>query len=265
MPLESLAGRHFLVLGGSDGMGYATAAYLLKAGGIVTICGRSEDKLKAAHARMLSETGADKASLRSTRVDARDTASVDAATALAADGAGEIDGVFVTAGGSGMSNVADHTTAFVAEEWANNMFPVVNAITTAVPRMKRKGGSIVALSSVAAIQSLQGLAGYNAAKAGLEQYVRTAADELGQHKIRVNAVRPGLTKTGVIGDEIESPVYKARFTKHTPLGFYGLPEDFGPMVSMLLSADSSWITGQIFSIDGGLSLRGYGGDGLATE
>ncbi|RYD86978.1 MAG: SDR family NAD(P)-dependent oxidoreductase, partial [Sphingomonadales bacterium] len=110
MPLESLAGHHFLVLGGSDGMGYATAAYLLKAGGIVTIGGRSEDKLKAAHARMLSETAAHKASLRSTRVDARDTASVDAATALAADGAGEIDGVFVTAGGSGMSNVADHTT-----------------------------------------------------------------------------------------------------------------------------------------------------------
>lgn len=59
MPLESLQGRHFLVLGGSDGMGYATASYLLAAGGIVTICGRSEKKLEAAHERMLSESGAD--------------------------------------------------------------------------------------------------------------------------------------------------------------------------------------------------------------
>jgi len=59
VPLESLQGRHFLVLGGSDGMGYATASYLLAAGGIVTICGRSEKKLEAAHERMLSESGAD--------------------------------------------------------------------------------------------------------------------------------------------------------------------------------------------------------------
>ena len=264
MPIDSIRGRHFLVLGGSDGMGYATASYLLAAGGIVTICGRSENKLAAAHERMLGETGADAAKLRSTPLDACDTASVVAATKLALDPAGELDGVFVTAGGSGVSMVVDHTTDFVAREWANNMFPVVNAITAAVPHMQRKGGSIVALSSVAAIRTLQGLAGYNAAKAGLEQYVATAADELGQYKIRVNSVRPGLTRTGVIGDEIENPVYKARFTKHTPLGFYGVPEDFGPMVSMLLSPESSWITGQTFSIDGGLSLRGYGGDGLAT-
>jgi NAD(P)-dependent dehydrogenase (short-subunit alcohol dehydrogenase family) len=265
MPIDSIQGRHFLVLGGSDGMGYATAAYLLKAGGIVTICGRSEAKLRAAHERLLGETGAKAAMLRSIPVDARDTASVEAATRFALDDVDELDGVFVTAGGSGLSMVVDHTTDFIAQEWANNMFPVVNAITAAVPRMKRKGGSIVALSSVAAIRTLQGLAGYNAAKAGLEQYVATAADELGQYKIRVNAVRPGLTRTGVIGDEIDDPVYKARFTKHTPLGYYGVPDDFGPMVSMLLSPESSWITGQIFSIDGGLSLRGYGGDGLTTD
>jgi NAD(P)-dependent dehydrogenase (short-subunit alcohol dehydrogenase family) len=264
MPIDSIQGRHFLVLGGSDGMGYATAAYLFKAGGIVTICGRSETKLKGAEERLLGEAGADAARLRSTALDAGDTEAVKAATRLALDSAGELDGVFVTAGGSGMAMVVDHTTDFIAKEWANNMFPVVNAITAAVPHMKRKGGSIVALSSVAAVRTLQGLAGYNAAKAGLEQYVATAADELGQYKIRVNAVRPGLTRTGVIGDEIDNPVYKARFTKHTPLGYYGIPEDFGPMVSMLLSPESSWITGQTFAIDGGLSLRGYGGDGLTT-
>jgi NAD(P)-dependent dehydrogenase (short-subunit alcohol dehydrogenase family) len=246
-------------------MGYATAAYLLKAGAVVTICGRTGKKLEAAHERLLGETGADAANLRSTAIDACDTSAVAAATKLALDPAGELDGVFVTAGGSGMSMVVDHTTDFIAREWANNMFPVVNAITAAVPHMKRKGGSIVALSSVSANRTLQGLAGYNAAKAGLEQYVATAADELGQYKIRVNSVRPGLTRTGVIGDEIEDPVYKARFTKHTPLGYYGVPEDFGPMVSMLLSPESSWITGQTFSIDGGLSLRGYGGEGLTTD
>jgi NAD(P)-dependent dehydrogenase (short-subunit alcohol dehydrogenase family) len=265
MPIDSLQGRHILILGGSDGMGYATAAYLLKAGAVVTICGRSEKKLNGAHERLLSETGADASRLRSTSLDACDTASVAAATKLALDGDGELDGVFVTAGGSGMAMVVDHTTEFLAKEWAGNLFPVMNAIVTAVPHMKRKGGSIVALSSVAAIRTLQGLAGYNAAKAGLEQYVATAADELGQYRIRVNSVRPGLTRTGVIGDEIDDPVYKARFEKHTPLGYYGVPEDFGPMVSMLLSPESSWITGQTFSIDGGLSLRGYGGDGLTTD
>jgi NAD(P)-dependent dehydrogenase (short-subunit alcohol dehydrogenase family) len=262
MPLDSLKGRHVAILGGSDGIGYATAAYLLRSGAIVTICGRTEGKLAAARERMLSETEVPADHLRSAPVDARDFASVDEVVALAANADGQLDGIFVVAGGSGYSPVEEHTTDFVAEEWANNLFPLTNAIRAAVPRMKAQGGSIVGLSSVAAIQTLQGLAAYNAAKAGLEQYVRTAADELGQYRIRVNAVRPGFTNTGATAENVKDEDFLKRFRKITPLGVYGEPEDFGPIVSLLLIAETRWITGQIFSIDGGLSLRGYGGPAM---
>src|SRR5262245_62158292 len=99
MPLESLAGRHFLILGGSDGMGYAVAEYLLRSDAVVTICARNADKLESARRQMLAETGADLARLRASSVDARDPASVDQAFALAADGDGQVNGVFIVAGG----------------------------------------------------------------------------------------------------------------------------------------------------------------------
>lgn len=260
MQANSFEGRHFLALGASDGIGYAVASRLLRSKAIVTICGRSPEKLEAARKRAIAETGASHDRLRTMALDAADPAAVDAAAHLAADEAGDMAGIFVTAGGAEYANVLDNRPDTVASQWAANVFPVVNAINAGAARMGRAGGSIVAVSSVAAVQSLPGMSSYGAAKAGLEQYVRTAADELGKLKIRVNAVRPGLTKTGVTGPEIDDPKYIERFTRHTPLGYYGIPDDFAPMVSLLLSSDTSWITGQIFSIDGGLSLRGYGGE-----
>lgn len=258
MQLDSLVGRHHLVLGASDGMGYAVASELLQSGSIVTICARTAAKLESARQRMLADTGADPDFLRSVAVDARDPMAVEKAIAHAAGGSGRIDGVFVVAGGSLDTPILENTPERVAEEYALNMFPVVNAINAAVPRMKG-GGSIVCLSSASAVQPLQGLSGYNAAKAAVEQYVRTAADELGHLNIRVNAIRPGLTKNSYNAGMLADVNFMERFSKRTPLGSHGLPEDFGPMVALLLSENARWITGQIFAIDGGLTLRGFGG------
>src|SRR4051812_45291049 len=97
MPLESLAGRHFLILGASDGMGYAVAEYLLRSGSIVTICARNAEKLEMARRQMLADSGAGSERLRARPVDARDTASVDEAFALAADAGGTVNGVFIVA------------------------------------------------------------------------------------------------------------------------------------------------------------------------
>jgi NAD(P)-dependent dehydrogenase (short-subunit alcohol dehydrogenase family) len=259
MPLDSLQGRHILVLGGSDGMGYATSSYLLRSKANVTICARTASKLEAAHHRLLGETGAAPDQLRSMALDARDAAAVDKSVALAANTSGELDGVFVVAGGANFIAVDRHTPESIAEEWAMNMFPLVNAVTSAVPRMKRAGGSIVALSSGASVRTYPGLSAYGAAKAGLDHYVRVAADELGRHKIRVNAVQPGLTKNGSNAAMLQDTAYTSTFDALTPLGPYGQPEDFAPMVSLLLSEETSWITGQVFAIDGGMTLRAYGG------
>ena len=167
--------------------------------------------------------------------------------------------MFVTAGDATYRSVLDNRIETVQQEYADNMYPLVNAIAVAAPRMMREGGSIVVVSSVAAILSSLGISAYGAAKAALEQYVRFAADELGAHGIRVNAVRPGLTKNGRDSQNLSDENYLRHFRAITPLGAYGLPEDFAPMVSLLLSGETRWITGQVFSIDGGFSLRGHGG------
>lgn len=259
MPLESLAGRHFLILGGSSGMGYATAAHLLRSKSVVTIGARNGERLAAAHDRLLKETGAESSRLRSKPVDAREPAAVEAAVAHAAGPSGELDGVFIIAGGGGFSPVLETTGPFAADLFATNVFPIINTIRSAFPRMKAAGGSIVAMSSAAAAMSYPKLAAYGASKAALEHYVRVAADELGQYKIRVNAVRSGFTRSAGAESLIQDEAYVRRFAEITPLGPYAQPEEFGPMVALLLSSDASWITGQVFSIDGGLTLRGYGG------
>jgi NAD(P)-dependent dehydrogenase (short-subunit alcohol dehydrogenase family) len=260
MVIESLKNRHFLVLGGSSGMGLAVATYLARARAVVTICGRDQARLEAAHQQLLSETGAEQSHIRSKAGDGRDAAAVDAAIAHAADASGRLDGVFVVAGGGGFCPVTEVTLEMAAEEYALNVFPLINTINSAVPRMKKAGGAIVALSSTAAVLSYPKTSYYGAAKAGLEHYARVAADELGEHKIRVNVVRSGFTKSGATAPFVDDEQFIRGFQRATPLGeYYGLPEDFGPMVSLLLSPDTRWITGQVFAIDGGLTLRGYGG------
>jgi NAD(P)-dependent dehydrogenase (short-subunit alcohol dehydrogenase family) len=259
MPLDSIEDRHFLILGASSGMGYASAAYLLRAKGIVTICGRNPEKLAKAHETMLEECGAAPDRLRSIVSDATQPDAVEEAFALAARPDGTLDGVFVVAGAGAFGAVQDATPELVLEQTTINLVPLVNAIRSAFPRMKDRGGSILAMSSAAAQCSYPMLSAYGAAKAALDHYVRTAADELGQYGIRVNAVRSGFTNTAVNEELMTDEHYIGEFRKITPLGPYAEPEQFGPISSLLLSPESSWITGAIVNVDGGLTLRGYGG------
>jgi NAD(P)-dependent dehydrogenase (short-subunit alcohol dehydrogenase family) len=240
-------------------MGYGVADYLLRSGAVVTISARTAPKLEAAGQRLLSETGAARDHLRVIAGDAQEPASVEKSVAHAVNGSGALDGVFIVAGGGTFGAVTKNTPQSMADEWAANLFPLVNAIASAVPRMKAAGGSIVALSSGAGVRTYPGLSAYGACKAGLDHYVRVAADELGQHKIRVNAVQPGLTRNGRNAEMLANKEYISTFDALTPLGPYGQPEDFGPIVSMLLSSESSWITGQVFAVDGGMTLRAYAG------
>ena len=165
----------------------------------------------------------------------------------------------VVAGAGAFMAVEEAGPELIHEQISINLVPLVNAIRSAFPRMKEKGGSILAMSSAAALCSYPMLGAYGAAKAAVDHYVRVAADELGKYKIRVNAVRSGFTNTPVNGDLMTDEHYIGEFNKITPLGPYGEPEEFGPVASLLLSPDSSWITGAIVPVDGGLTLRGYGG------
>jgi NAD(P)-dependent dehydrogenase (short-subunit alcohol dehydrogenase family) len=99
------------------------------------------------------------------------------------------------------------------------------------------------------------LAAYHVAKAALEALVRAAAEELGQAGIRVNAVRPGMTRSSATGPMFAQPATLAPFLAEYPLGRLGEPEDIAGAVRFLAGPESGWMTGQCFAVDGGNELR----------
>jgi 3-oxoacyl-[acyl-carrier protein] reductase len=120
--------------------------------------------------------------------------------------------------------------------------------------MAKRTGSIVNMSSVAAQHSNKGQANYAAAKAGVEALTRTLAAEMASRKVRVNAVAPGFIET-----DMTTAVRNAAGEKilaAIPLKRYGKVEDIAAAVTFLASDDSSYITGQVLTVDGGLSLGG---------
>ena len=119
-----------------------------------------------------------------------------------------------------------------------------------VPHMIRQGGGVILnASSVVGLYGNFGQTNYVATKSGIIGMTRVWARELGRHKIRVNAVAPGFVATALV-KKMPEKVLEAMVAK-TPLGRIGEPEDIGYAYVWLASAQANWITGAIFSVDGG--------------
>ena len=132
------------------------------------------------------------------------------------------------------------------------------ALTRAAGRhMKSTGGSVVLMSSCAATMGLPHHEAIAAAKAGVEGLMRAAAATYAGAGIRFNAVAPGLVATPMARRITDNEgALKASVAMH-PLGRIGQPEEVARAIAFLLSADNSWITGQVLGVDGGLAtLRG---------
>lgn len=113
----------------------------------------------------------------------------------------------------------------------------------------------MAISSIAGVLTHRHLGAYSVSKAALEMLVRNAADELGQFGVRVNAVRPGLVPTDASGPLVADEVTLADFLVQMPLGRTGKAQEVAEAVRFLAGDESSWVTGQIFAVDGGHTLR----------
>lgn len=139
-----------------------------------------------------------------------------------------------------------------------NVRPVYLALKYAGRAMVRAGGgSFVAVSSTAATFSSRYLASYAAGKAAVDQLVRVAADELGPLSVRVNSVRPGLTRTAATAGAIEHQEMGRAFLEGQPLGRHGEPDDIAEAIRHLAGPESSWTTGQCLAVDGGHTLRAF--------
>jgi NAD(P)-dependent dehydrogenase (short-subunit alcohol dehydrogenase family) len=252
---QPLAGLRALVVGASSGIGRASAELLLADGARVVLAGRTEARLREV-AGELARTlpGAD---VDWIRCDAMESADVRRAVERAG-GAEGLDVAVVVPGGGNYSPVLAYDDDDFGAEVLANVRPQYLALKYAGLSMLRSGGgSIVAISSTAAVMTSPYLAAYCAGKAAVDQLVRVAADELGRHGVRVNAVRPGLTRTGATGPLFEAREVHARFLAQQPLARGGEPLDVARAVRFLAGPESSWVTGQCLTVDGGHTLRRF--------
>ena len=234
-----------MIIGGSGGIGSATARRLAVAGRPVLIAGRDPARLQATAA----ETGAEAREL-----DARDPAAVEALLSQAVASHGRLEGIVNCAGSILLKPAHLVTDTEFAETLATNLTTAFHTIRSATRILMRQtgGGSIVLCSSVAARRGLPNHEAISAAKAGVEGLALAAAASYARQGVRVNCVAPGLTRTGLTQSLVQNEaVLKASAAMH-PLGRIGEADEVASAIAWLLHPDQSWVTGQVIGVDGGL-------------
>jgi NAD(P)-dependent dehydrogenase (short-subunit alcohol dehydrogenase family) len=249
-----LAGQHAIVIGGGSGIGLGSARLLARDGAAVTIAGRTEQKLEDA-ARQLAAEGLE---VDHVQCDALDAASVASAVDAAADGERTLHIAVVVPGGGSIQPVLLYGDDQFSDEVDKNVRPVYLLLKYAGQAMVRAGrGSFVAISSTAASFSCRYLASYSAGKAAVDQLVRVAANELGELGVRVNSVRPGMTRTPATAGAFANQQMMDEFLAGQAIDRNGEVDDIAQAVRYLAGPESSWVTGQLLAVDGGHTLRSF--------
>ena len=243
MIYESLNGKYFFVAGATGGIGSLLCKELKKYGAKVFVAGRNVEKL-AELKKLLACDGA--------VIDGASFASYEEALAKATE-LGPIHGAVCCTGSLTLKSAHGTSQEEFDATMAANATSAFGLTRSAAKAMMEHGGSIVLVGSAASQIGLMNHEAIAAAKGAIAGLTISAAATYSRQKIRVNCIAPGLTETPLVkritGNEASR---KASESMH-PLGRLGQPEDVVEAMLWLLSDASSWVTGQVIGIDGGLS------------
>lgn len=242
----TLAGQVAVITGAGAGIGRAIARTYAAAGASVMVSDLSEEAAKAVQ----HEIEAEGDTAAATACDVTSEDDLAQLVARTVETFGKLTIMVSNAGGGGPKPfdmpMSDFRRAFDL-----NVFSLFRLAQLAAPEMEKAGGgSILAITSMAAENKNKRMAAYGSSKAATSHLVRNIAFDLGPRGIRVNGIAPGATRTdalnSVLNDDIE-----AKMLEHTPINRLGLPQDMANAALFLSSSAASWISGQILTVSGG--------------
>lgn len=246
----SLEGRVALVTGATRGIGHAIASTLAAAGARVAVTGRDAARAEAVAAEMSAAHGVE------VRGYAADVGEVAQATSLVESVERDFGSLDILVNNAGLTRdnllmrIRDEDWDAVIDANLRGAFATCRAATKGM--MKRRWGRVINVASIVGLTGNKGQANYAASKAGLIGLTKSIAKELASRNVLANVVAPGFIETDMTA--AMTPEARTTMSANIPLGRLGTGEDIARMVLVLSSDLSSYVTGQVFVVDGGLVM-----------